>query len=150
MSFGPNRKPKPVRGKTVSDTTLARYVDVLYETEKLKQEILDLLPKHVVRVNSDADFQSQEDDYKIYLEPDTAYVISGTVDLKGKRLIGARNSALLGYSSENSFITSTGLSKNYPLLYTQYTTPVRHITFKDVGYAIEIDADTTTAHAYGS
>lgn len=77
----------------------------------------------------------------ITLSSDTTYEIIGTLDLTGDRLVGALNTCILGSSSENSFITSTGLGVGIPLFSTAFTTPIRHITFKDVDTALLIDAD---------
>ena len=75
----------------------------------------------------------------ITLLANTVYFISGDVDLVGDRLVGALNTCIIGGSSENASITSTGLSVGVALFTTDYTTPIRHITFKDVDTALDID-----------
>lgn len=77
----------------------------------------------------------------ITLEPDTAYCFEGTIDLLGDRLVGSSNTAILGTSSETSFITSTGLNAGTPLFTTAYTTPIRNISFNDVDTVLNIDGD---------
>lgn len=74
----------------------------------------------------------------ITLAVNTAYYFTTTVDLTGDRLIGNQNTVILGSSSENSRIKSTGLGVGVPLFYTEWTTPVRHVTFQDVDTAIHI------------
>lgn len=75
----------------------------------------------------------------ITLADDITYYFTNNIDLNGDRLVGGSNTTILGASSENCTITSTGLGAGVPLFYTEWTTPVRHITFKDVDTAIEID-----------
>lgn len=75
----------------------------------------------------------------ITLEADHTYFFIGTVDLQGNRMVGQFNTCLLGYSSENAFITSTGLGAGVALFTTAWTTPIRHVTFKDVDTALDID-----------
>jgi hypothetical protein len=71
------------------------------------------------------------------LLPDHTYFFTGTVDLMGGRMVGGYNTCILGASSENAFITSTGLSAGTPLFYSERTTPIRHVTFFDVDTGFE-------------
>lgn len=75
----------------------------------------------------------------ITLEEDKTYYILGNIDLTGDRLVGSNNTCILGASSENSFLTSTGLSSGTPLFTSQYTTPIRHISFTDVDTLLNIN-----------
>jgi len=75
----------------------------------------------------------------IILENDRTYFITTNIDLTGDRLVGGSNTTILGASSENCSLTSTGLGVGVPLFETTWTTPIRHITFKDVDTAISID-----------
>lgn len=74
----------------------------------------------------------------ITLKANATYYFTGSIDLLGSRLVGSENTVILGASSENSRITSTGLSVGVPLLYSEWTTPIRHVVFEDVDTAIEI------------
>lgn len=76
------------------------------------------------------------------LLPDVTYFIANNIDLNGDRLVGSSNTTIIGGSSENSTLTSTGLGVSIPLYYSIYTTPIRHISFKDVHTAIEFDGTT--------
>ena len=67
------------------------------------------------------------------------YYFTTTIDLLGDRLIGGQNTVILGASSENSRITSTGLGVGVALFTTEWTTPIRHVTFQDVDTALDID-----------
>ena len=78
----------------------------------------------------------------ITLEDNYTYYITSTVDLAGNRLVGGSNTPILGASSENSILTSTGLGVGIPLLTSIYTTPIRHICIKDVDTAIDFDGST--------
>ena len=75
----------------------------------------------------------------INLEDNKTYYITTTIDLVGNLLLGGANTTILGSSSENSILTSTGLAMGTPLLSSIYTTPIRHISFKDVHTAIGFD-----------
>jgi hypothetical protein len=75
----------------------------------------------------------------ITLAAHTTYFFVNDIDLNGNRLIGSQDSVILGASSENCSITSTGLSVSEFLLYSDYTIPIRHITFKDVTKAVGIN-----------
>lgn len=72
------------------------------------------------------------------LENATYYFLTH-VDLLGDRLVCLDNTTILGASSENCSITSTGLSASEFLIYTDYTLPIRHITIKDITKAIGIN-----------
>lgn len=74
----------------------------------------------------------------INLNASTAYFFVNELDLVGNRMVGSSNTTLLGTSSETSIITSTGLGVGVPLFSTSFTTPIRHIAFKDVDTAISI------------
>ena len=75
----------------------------------------------------------------ITLEANKTYYITTHVDLNGDRLVAGENTVILGSSSENSSLTSTGLAAGVPLLTSVYTCPIRYITFKDVDTALDFD-----------
>lgn len=83
----------------------------------------------------------------ITLAANTTYFITTTVDLNGDRLVGNENTTLLGATSEISRLTSTGLSATEYLYTTQWTCPVRYMTFQDVPKAIYIDGTLRTVAA---
>lgn len=70
------------------------------------------------------------------------YFITDHIDLAGDRLVGSANTTIIGGSSENCSLTSTGLGTGVALFTTAWTTPIRHITFKDVDTAIDISGAT--------
>jgi hypothetical protein len=99
-----------------------------------------LVPNEVVFVNEKSDFPSASGGV-ITLGDNITYFISANIDLLGDRLVGGQNTTIIGGSSENCTITSTGLGVGVALFTTEWTTPIRHITFKDVDTAIAIDGN---------
>ena len=78
----------------------------------------------------------------ITLLAEHTYYFTTDVDLLGDRLLGSQDTVILGSSSENSSITSTGLGVGVALFTTEWTTPIRHITFKDVDTSLDINGVT--------
>lgn len=77
---------------------------------------------------------------KIELLENTTYFIGGPLDLGGAYLQGSRNTVIIGGSSENCIITSTGLSASQALLVSNYSLPCRHVAFT---HDIAVDLDAT-------
>lgn len=100
------------------------------------------VPSNLVYVASRYDFPASVSGV-ITLEDYTTYLITDEIDLGGDRIvISGSNTTLLGTSSETSFLTSTGIGTTFPtnyLIESDYTLPIRHITFKDVPLAIGIN-----------
>lgn len=92
----------------------------------------------IVFVNSKDDLPTPVSNV-ITLADNVTYYFTTTVDLLGDRLVGGQNTVILGASSENSRITSTGLGVGVALFTTEWTTPIRHVTFQDVDTALDID-----------
>jgi len=93
---------------------------------------------NIVFVNSKNDLPTPISNV-ITLGDNVTYYFTTTVDLLGDRLVGGENTVILGSSSENSRIKSTGLGVGVPLFTTEWTTPIRHVTFQDVDTALAID-----------
>ena len=81
----------------------------------------------------------------INLVDELTYFFTAHVDLLGDRLVCGDNTTILGGSSENCSITSTGLGVSVALITTIYTLPICHITIKDVGTALDIDGTGSVA-----
>jgi len=113
-----------------------------YTIEDLSTYVLDQVSLEkdgkLLFINSKEDFPEAVAGV-ITLEDDVTYFVTSNVDLTGDRLVSGVNTTILGASSENCSLTSTGLDVTKPLLYTDYTLPIRHITFKDVFAAIEVN-----------
>jgi hypothetical protein len=79
----------------------------------------------------------------ITLLANTAYQFTGTIDLTGDRLVCGENTAIVGLSSENCRIKSTGLT-GVALITSNYSLPKRNITI-EADVALNLDGDGTTA-----
>ena len=75
----------------------------------------------------------------ITLLPNTTYFFGGSVDLEGARLVAAPNTVIMGGSSENCVISSTGLDSGTALLSSAYSLPCRFVSLSH-GTAIDLDA----------
>ena len=82
---------------------------------------------------------SEPVDGVITLEDNYTYFFTTTVDLQGDCLVAGQNTTILGGSSENCRIKSTGISTTTPLLSSQYSIPIRNITF-EAPFALNLDA----------
>lgn len=84
----------------------------------------------------------------ITLAENVTYYITNHLDLTGDRLVCSDNTTILGASSENCSITSTGIGTTFPtnyLIESLYTLPIRHITIKDVPLGVGINISGTGA-----
>jgi len=77
----------------------------------------------------------------ITLLANTTYFINGTIDLTGDRLVCGANTTIIGGSSENCRIKSTGLVS--ALITSIYSLPIRNITL-EASLALNLDGDGTT------
>ena len=75
----------------------------------------------------------------ITLEDNYTYFFTTTVDLTGDRLVAGQNTTILGGSSENCRIKSTGISPSVALLSSNYTIPIRNIAF-EAPWVLNLDA----------
>jgi len=66
----------------------------------------------------------------IYLEDELTYFFLSIVDLAGDRLVGGVNTVIIGASSENCRIKSTGLALGTALITSNYSLPMRNITLE--------------------
>jgi hypothetical protein len=78
----------------------------------------------------------------ITLDSNVTYFFTTTVDLLGDRLVCGINTTILGGSSENCRIKSTGLVGT-ALITSVYSMPMRHITI-EADIALNLDGDGTT------
>lgn len=85
----------------------------------------------------------------ITLADNTTYFITGEVDLEGKRLVCGENTTIIGGSSENCRIKSTGLGGT-ALITSVYSLPLRNITIEaDVALNLIGDGTTTALDWFG-
>lgn len=73
----------------------------------------------------------------ITLNDYVSYILTTDIDLEGDYILTGINNAILGWSSENCSLTSTGLAT--ALIVARYTVVIRHITFKDVDVCLDFD-----------
>ena len=78
----------------------------------------------------------------ITLAAGVTYFFTDEVDLTGDRLVCGQNTTILGGSSENCRIKSTGLTGT-ALITSNYSLPIRNITI-EANVALNLDGDGTT------
>jgi hypothetical protein len=79
----------------------------------------------------------------ITLVNNITYYFTTTVDLTGDRIIAGQNTVILGASSENCYLISTGLNSATALITSIYSLPIRNISFTH-GTVFNLDGDGTT------
>jgi hypothetical protein len=79
----------------------------------------------------------------ITLANNYTYFITKTIDLTGDRIVAGVNSVIIGGSSENCILKSTGLSSSTALITSVYSLPIRNITITH-GTALNLDGDGST------
>lgn len=83
-------------------------------------------------INSLVDFPSPVDGVITLLDNST-YYLNGTIDLLGVRIVAGRNTSIIGGSSENTFLLSSGLTET-ALITSEWALPMRNITLiADIG-----------------
>lgn len=80
----------------------------------------------------------------ITLADNVTYFITSTIDLLGDRLVCGQNTTILGGSSENCRIKSTGLTN--ALITSNYSLPIRNITI-EADLALNLDATSNSNQA---
>lgn len=78
-------------------------------------------------VNAKSDFPEAVNGV-ITLGDNVTYFITKTVDLTGDRLVGGQNTTIIGGSSENCFLISTGLDANTALITSIWSLPMRNLS----------------------
>ena len=79
----------------------------------------------------------------ITLLANVTYYFTTTVDLLGDRILCSANTVILGASSENCILKSTGLNSSTALITSVYSLPIRNITFTH-DTVLNLDGDGTT------
>lgn len=95
------------------------------------------LPSTFTFINQKSDFPTAVGGV-ITLADNQTYFITSEIDLTGDRLVAGQNTTILGASSENCRLKSTGLTGT-ALLSSQWTIPIRHITL-EADVALNLDA----------
>lgn len=79
----------------------------------------------------------------ITLEDSVTYFITAIVDLEGYRIVAGQNSVILGASSENCYLKSTGLNPSTALITGNYSLPIRNVSFTH-SKVFDLDGDGVT------
>lgn len=86
----------------------------------------------------------------ISLVNNVTYYIATDIDLTGDRLVCGVNTTILGASSENCILRSTGLSASTALITSNYSLPIRNITIThDIALNLIGDGITTALDWFG-
>ena len=75
----------------------------------------------------------------ITLQDNATYFLNGTIDLMGARIVAGENTSIIGGSSENTFLQSTGLTGT-ALITSNWSLPIRNIS---IIAAICVNLDAT-------
>lgn len=120
---------------------LVRDISELYSIVGVEDGKTSAIGNEIVFVNEKGDLPTASSGV-ITLGDNITYFFTNNLDLEGDRLVGGSKTTLIGGSSENCTLTSTGLGVGVPLFTSEWTTPIRHISFKDVDTAFSIDGNT--------
>lgn len=129
-------KSKFIDGEMTTDAELASVQSSLQgqiDTINLK-----LPDPEFVFVNSKTDFPAAVSGV-ITLADNVTYFITKTIDLTGDRLLAGQNTCIIGGSSENCFLISTGLDANTALITSNWSLPMRNLSITH-GTALNLDA----------
>jgi lipopolysaccharide export system protein LptA len=110
--------------------------------ENLSGAISSISSGNIIFIGSKLDLPTPSSGV-ITLADTITYFFTTTVDLTGDRLVSGLNTVILGASSENCYIKSTGLSSSTALITSNYSLPIRNISFTH-GKVFNLDGDATT------
>lgn len=146
---------------TIADTLVSGYkVNIVYsETAggvldyytKAQIDAFNYEPNHAefVEVNALSDLPSPSGGI-ITLVAGYTYLFLKHIDLLGSRLVCGQDTVIVGWSSENCSITSTGLSAASALVTSNYSLPIRNISFThDKVFDLDGDGTTTALDWFG-
>ena len=117
--------------------------ELAVQTARIDSIFLKLPDPEFVFVNSKTDFPAAVSGV-ITLADNVTYFITKTIDLAGDRLVGGVNTTILGGSSENCILKSTGLSASTALITSIYSLPMRNLTITH-GTALNLNGSTPTS-----
>jgi hypothetical protein len=82
----------------------------------------------------------------ITLGDNVTYFITKTIDLTGDRIVAGQNTTIIGGSSENCFLLSTGLNASTALITSIYSLPMRNFTITH-GTALNLNGSSSSTTA---
>ncbi len=129
--------PIDIKSKFI-DPEMTTDAELAVQTARIDSIFLKLPDPEFVFVNSKTDFPTAVSGV-ITLADNVTYFITKTIDLTGDRLVGGVNTTILGGSSENCFLISTGLSDATALITSNYSLPMRNLSITH-GTALNLDA----------
>lgn len=118
---------------------------------KAQIDAFDYEPNHAefVEVNALSDLPAASGGV-ITLVAGYTYLFLKHIDLLGSRLVCGQDTVIVGWSSENCSITSTGLSASSALITSTYSLPIRNISFThDLVFDLDGDGTTTALDWFG-
>ena len=118
---------------------------------KAQIDAFDYEPNHAefVEVNDLTDLPAASSGV-ITLVGGYTYLFLKHIDLLGSRLVCGQDTVIVGWSSENCSITSTGLSAATALVTSVYSLPIRNISFThDLVFDLQGDGTTTALDWFG-
>ena len=118
---------------------------------KAQIDAFDYEPNHAefVEVNALTDLPAASSGV-ITLAAGYTYLFLKHIDLLGSRLVCGQDTVIVGWSSENCSITSTGLSAASALITSVYSLPIRSISFThDLVFNLDGDGTTTALDWFG-
>ena len=118
-------------------TNAANIASNLASITTIQGDISGLSARDIVFVASKSNLPAASSGV-ITLEDNVTYWFTGTVDLLGDRIVCGQNSVIIGSSSENGRIKSTGLTD--ALITSEWTLPMRHITL-EATKILDLDAN---------
>lgn len=135
--------PKFISGEMTTDTELAAETSARQSADNaLDVRITSLENKspapEFVFVNSKSDLPAAVSGV-ITLVDNYTYFLTKTIDLTGDRLVAGINTTIIGGSSENCGLISTGLSASTALISSSYSLPMRNLYITH-GTALNLDA----------
>jgi hypothetical protein len=128
----------------------SKFIDSEMTTDSELNAAVDLLEQQIATASANTGFPcivfvKDKTDFPspvsgvITLGDNINYFLVGTIDLMGDRLVGGINTVIIGGSSENCFLKSTGLNANTALITSNYSLPLRNFSFTH-GTAVNLDA----------
>jgi hypothetical protein len=128
-------KPKFIDAAMATDAELTALEDNLQD--QIDSINLKLPDPEFVFINSKSDFPAAVSGV-ITLGNNITYFVTKAIDLTGDRLVSGQNTTIIGGSSENCSIRSTGLSSSTALITSNYSLPIRNISFTH-GKVLDLD-----------
>lgn len=140
--------PIDIKGKFI-DSEMTTDAELNAVESDLQSQIDDInlkLPDPEFKfVNNKNDFPAPVNGV-ITLGDNVTYFITKTVDLTGDRLQAGQNTTIIGGSSENCILLSSGLDANTALITSIYSLPMRHFTITH-GTALNLNGSSSPTTA---